>query len=121
MKTLHPKDITAADRPFMAARGNADGTVTLYYPGDAVPALTQTGAPNCPASVTNRQFRLALTHAGLRAAAEAYVTAGSQDLKDWWAYEQDIQRQHPLILAAMAALGVTDAQADAVFSLAQTL
>lgn len=121
MKTLRPHDITASDRTFVAARGNADGTVTLYYAGDTIPSLPQTGAPNCPASVTNRQFRLALTRAGLRAAAEAYVAAGNQDLKDWWLCEPDIQRQHPLILAAMAALGVTDAQADAVFTLAVTL
>lgn len=121
MKTLHTQDITAGDRPFVASRGNADGTVTLYYQGDEVPALTQTASPSCPASVTNRQFRLALNRAGLRAAAEAYVTAGNQDLKDWWEYEADIDRQHPLILAAMAALGVTDVQADSVFTLAQSL
>lgn len=121
MKTLNPQDITAADRPFMAARGNADGTVTLYYQGDTIPPSPSLPTLNCPPSVTNRQFRLALTRVGLRAAAEAYVAAGSQDLKDWWLCEPDIQRQHPLILAAMAALGVTDAQADAVFTLSETL
>lgn len=121
MKTLHPQDITASDRPFVTSRGNQDGTVTLYYPGDLIPPLPQPPDPKCPPEVTNRQFRLALTRAGLRVAAEAYVAAGNQDLKDWWEYEPIMRRDHPLIAAAIMALGKTPADADAVFTLAATL
>ena len=35
LKTL----VTEADRPFFCSRDNGDGTVTLYYPGDVIPAL----------------------------------------------------------------------------------
>jgi len=40
MPITKPADqVTDADRPFVCSRGNADGTVTLYYVGDTVPPL----------------------------------------------------------------------------------
>jgi len=40
MSITKPADqVTDADRPFLCSRGNADGTVTLYYPGDTIPPL----------------------------------------------------------------------------------
>ena len=40
MPITKPADqVTDADRPFVCARGNADGTVTLYYDGDVIPLL----------------------------------------------------------------------------------
>lgn len=114
-------EVTDADRPFICSREGSNGMVTLYYQGDVIPDLPLPPVPTCPLSVTNRQFRLALTRVGLRAAAEAYVAAGNQDLKDWWEYEPIMQRDHPLIAAAITELGKTPADADAVFTLAATL
>jgi len=37
--TLNPADIKPWHRPFVTARGNADGTVTLYYSADEIPEL----------------------------------------------------------------------------------
>lgn len=37
--TKNPKNVNDNDRPFVAARGNADGSVTLYYPGEIAPEL----------------------------------------------------------------------------------
>lgn len=37
--TKRPEQVSDKDRPFVAARGNADGSVTLYYPGEVVPDL----------------------------------------------------------------------------------
>ena len=44
MKTLQADQITDADRPFLMAVGHADGTVSLYYPGDTLPDFSPTPA-----------------------------------------------------------------------------
>ena len=72
-------------------------------------------------SVTPRQFRLALNATGMRANIEAYVAAGSQDMKDTWEFATVIERNSPLIVAGAAELNLTEAQIDDLFTLAATL
>lgn len=72
-------------------------------------------------SVTPRQIRLALNAAGLRATVENAVKAGNQDIKDWWEYALEIERNHPLIVGMAAQLGITEQQLDELFTLAVTL
>lgn len=74
-----------------------------------------------PMSVTPRQIRMALTQAGLRSAVEAAVAAGDQDLKDWWFESNAFERDRPQVLAMAALLGVSDAQLEALWTLADTL
>ena len=71
--------------------------------------------------VTPRQFRLALNATGMRASIEAYVAAGSQDMKDTWEFATVIERSSPLIVAGAAELNLTEAQIDDLFTLAATL
>ena len=72
-------------------------------------------------SITPRQFRLALNATGMRANIEAYVAAGSQDMKDTWEFATTIERNDPIIAAGAAELDLTEAQIDDLFSLAATL
>lgn len=74
-----------------------------------------------PVKVTPRQIRLALSQLGLRSAVEDYVAAADQAVKDSWEYTTEFDRNHPLIAAAAQALNKTDAEIDALFSLAATL
>lgn len=67
-------------------------------------------------SISPRQIRQALTAAGLRSAVESAVAAGDQDLKDWWEYATTFERDHPKVLAMAQALGVNDAQLDALWA-----
>lgn len=81
-------------------------------------------APPAPVPVTvvsPRQIRLALNQMGLRSAVEAYVAAQGQDVQDSWAFTTAFSRTHPLLLGAAAALGKTDADIDALFTLAASL
>lgn len=68
------------------------------------------------APLTPSQIRLALTAAGLRVAVEAAVAAavaaGDSDLDDYWRHSPVFHRCHPLVATMIAALGVTDEQAD---------
>lgn len=92
-----------------------DGAVMRVYTGDDIPA------PEKPAAITPRQIRLALNQLGLRSTVDNAVKLADQDLKDWWEYSLEIDRNHPQVLAMCYQLGITDEQADDLFSLAATL
>jgi hypothetical protein len=77
--------------------------------------------PSIPASVSDLQFRLALNASGLREQAEAYIATASQDVKDWWDRATRIDRDNPMLAAAVTAIGKTPADRDALFTLAATL
>lgn len=72
--------------------------------------------PPVPEILSARQFRLALNHFSMRAQADTFVAAADQDTKDWYEFATQFERHHPRVLAAMQALGITDAQADAVWT-----
>jgi hypothetical protein len=77
--------------------------------------------PGPPASITPRQFRLALNATGLRAAVDAAVAAADQDTRDTYEYATEFRRSDPVLLAMAAALGKTEAEIDALFALGATL
>lgn len=72
-------------------------------------------------SITAFQIRAALNQLNLRSAVEQAVAAGSQDLKDAWAFAPKFNRFNDQVLAMQAALSLTDAQVDEVFDLGATL
>ena len=74
-----------------------------------------------PDEVTDLQFRLALNAEGLRDAAESYVAAAAWDVRDWWDRATHIRRDDARLNAAVKALGKTDADRDALFTLAASL
>ena len=88
------------------------------------PALPMTDVPviqGVPQSVTMRQARLALLAAGLLDMVEAAITAAGPEAAIEWEYAADVQRGAGLVPAMAAALGMTDAQIDALFVTASTL
>lgn len=68
-----------------------------------------------------RQIRQALTATGLRAAVEAGVAAGDQDIKDWYEFATAFERLHPSVIALATALAVSETQLDDLFALAGSL
>lgn len=92
-----------------------DGAVMRVYTGDDLPVEPAVN------SVTPRQIRLALNQTGLRSTVEQAVAGGSQDLKDWWEYALDIERDNALVVGMAAQLGITEQQLDDLFRLAATL
>lgn len=84
--------------------------IDTYVPANPVPDV-----------VSRRQLRKALALLGLSGAVDVYVQAMDPvDRLDWEEATQ-YERQHPMVLAGIAALGITDAQADDIFRLAGTL
>ena len=72
---------------------------------------------NVPQQVSALQARVALSRAGLLTAVEAFMasTAATAETKIFWQYADPIDRNHVLVKAIGAQLGLTDAQIDALF------
>lgn len=73
------------------------------------------------APISPRQIRQALTRAGLRAAVEAAVAAGDQDLKDWYEFSTAFERLNPQVMAMGEALSVSHASLDDLWALGASL
>ena len=73
------------------------------------------------APISPRQIRQALSRVGLRQAVESAITAADQDVKDWWEFATQFERQHPMVAEMGSALGQTEAQLDALWELAGSL
>ena len=78
-----------------------------------------------PQSVTMRQARLALLGAGVLSAVDAAIAAMDEPAKAAaliaWEYSTEVQRSFGLVSQLAPALGLTDAQVDALFIAAAQL
>ena len=78
-----------------------------------------------PAEITMRQARLALLGAGKLAAVDTAIDAMVEPAKSAakieWEYSNTVQRHNGFVAALGPALGLTDAQIDALFLAAQAL
>ncbi len=78
-----------------------------------------------PDAVTMRQARLALLGAGILSSIDAAIDTMPSPQKEAarieWEYSQEVHRDQPLVLALAPALGLTDAQIDALFIAASAL
>lgn len=81
--------------------------------------------PEVPESVSMRQARLALLGAGLLSQVDAAIASLPIPQKEAaaieWEYAQEVQRHNGLVPAMAQALGMTEAQLDALFIQAATL
>lgn len=95
---------------------------TRGYTPEELDAIAEAPKPTASiASISPRQIRQALTRAGLRTSVEAAVSAGDQDLQDWWEFSTTFERLHAQVVAMGAALGQTDEQLDALWVLGASL
>lgn len=86
---------------------------------------TAATAPRAPQSVTMRQARLALLDAGLLATVNAAIAgmagAAGDAARIEWEFSSEVQRDKTLVASMAAALGLSDAQLDALFIAAAAL
>ena len=74
-----------------------------------------------PKQVTMRQARLALLGAGLLDTVETAIAGAGPAAKIEWEYAQEVQRAAGLVPAMATALGMSEAQIDALFIAAAAL
>jgi hypothetical protein len=92
------------------------------YDGEVFTDPTPPAPPFVPYGVTPLQARRALRAAGLLATVNAWVASQpNDDIRDAWEYASIIERHGAIVIAAAAALSLTDAQLDALFTAAALL
>jgi len=74
-----------------------------------------------PTTVSMRQARLALLQIGLLSDVENAIAQGSQADQITWEYATEVNRSDVLVINMSAALGLSEAQLDALFTLAAGL
>jgi hypothetical protein len=108
---------------------NAQGVAVAFGPNDDnyEPSEAYTVEESEPvfvppvAPISPRQIRQALTRAGLRNAVEAAVSAGDQDLKDWYEFSTAFERLNPQVIAMGEALSVSPSSLDDLWALGASL
>ena len=69
-----------------------------------------------PFAVSRAKAKIALVRAGLYGVVNGFVeTSNNDELKIWWGEAQEFERKNPLVVSVGAALGLTEAQLDALF------
>lgn len=75
-----------------------------------------------PQVVTMRQARLALLQSNLLTTVTDAIAAGADEaMKIEWEYATEVKRDWPSLIALATTLGLTSAQLDDLFTLANTL
>lgn len=74
-----------------------------------------------PSVVTMRQARIALNRADLLASVNAAVAVADEETKIAWEFSTEVQRNFPLVQTLAAALNLTEAQLDELFTTAAAL
>jgi hypothetical protein len=120
-------NIVEADAAFAASIGAIDATggkVGDLWDGTQYTTPPPPPAP-VPAEITMRQARLSLLGAGKLAAVDTAINAMVEPAKSAakieWEYSNTVQRHNGFVAALGPALGLTDAQIDALFLAAQAL
>jgi hypothetical protein len=104
----------------------ADGQIAIWASTQWVTqSALPTPAPAVPVSVTQRQARLALNQAGKLSAVDAAIAAlpdpQNTGARIEWEYASTIDRNSALVATLGVALGITDADMDALFVSASAL
>ena len=114
--------LAAADEAVALAPDQACGPGYTYAGGVFTPPPPVVVVP---AAVTMRQARRALLAAGLLSAVETAIDALSEPERSAarieWEYSSEVQRHNGFVAQLAPALGLSDAQLDALFVSAATL
>jgi len=96
---------------------DSDTSYRCYFAGE----IQRPVEPEHIPAVSAWQIRKALNATGKRGQIEAAIKNASIDVQDGWAVAKEFERHHELVVGLTKALGMTDAEVDAVFKLAATL
>ena len=112
--------IPVAEVEYMKAMSRPAGYGFAVSEAGVVELLPPPPAPlqRSPTSVSPAQARLALLGAGLLDQVEAIVAAADVPTQIAWRNASVIERNSPTVAALAAALGLTDAQLDDLFTTA---
>lgn len=105
---FHP-DLVWIEAPVGVAVGYS------YNAGTFAPSAPAAPAVHVPASVSPLQARRALLAAGLLNRVQTAVAGADQETQLAWEFATSVDRGSAVVAALAAALGLSDAQLDALF------
>lgn len=117
-------NVIVADDSWKAPAGHVLLDAVEAQPGDTWNGRGFIRAPQIrpvPREVTPRQIRLALDQMGLLDAVETAVAGAGKSTRIAWEYSTGIERDASLVKQMATAIGKTDADIDALFTLAAGL
>lgn len=97
----------------------ATGQITVDP--DFVPEPVPPPPPRVPAAVAMRQARLALDAIGKLDDVDAAIAQAGRTAQIEWEYAHEVRRDAALVIGIGAALGLTEAEIDALFIAASDL
>lgn len=105
---------------FEPVASNSDGAAYLAWVGAGNTPTPYTPPPTpVPTDITMRQARLVLLGAGLLASVDTAIAAMPEPQKSAahieWEYSNAVQRHNGFVSALGTAIGLTEAQIDALF------
>jgi len=110
-----PPDWLAYRQALRDITNTTTGPLSVVWPREPAPPAK----PVVPPAVTMRQARLALLGAGLLAPISAAIASmpgsAGEAARIEWEFASTVERNNPLILSLTSAMGMTDAQIDALF------
>ena len=118
MITVPLEQLTDEIREGSVSISTKDGLATVYYDGDTIPTM---GVTKPVTIVRLTQFRIALQEMGLLDTINAAVAAADEKTRVWWEYSVDVYSDNPRIAAMAAALGLSQAQVNEAFALAESI
>jgi hypothetical protein len=113
------QDIAPAD--YKALMQAQSAGKRIEWSGAAPVAVVPPVVPVVPSSASPAQARLALLGAGLLSQVEAIVASADAATRIAWDNANVIERNSPTVAALSAALGLTSAQLDALFTAAAAI
>lgn len=114
----------------MYVNRNSGGTITGAFANQQSPGqeYLEDGHPDLvahldppPLSVPLWKLRIGLRRAGLGTAVANYAAQLGPDAQDAWEYTDRVSINSPFVIAACAALGISDAQKAALFRAADAI
>lgn len=116
--------VQEASQPTIPGSWVACGNAGIGWSFDGVTFAAPPSAPFVP-TVSRRQARRALLDAGLLASVESAINGLSEPAKSRaridWEDATEFRRDWPLLVTLASALGLSDAQVDALFAAAALL
>lgn len=77
--------------------------------------------PIVPQKVSRMQAKLALDEAGMLDAVETFMASAPPRVRIYWTEVSELHRNHPVLLEATTALGMTSQQVDELFTAAYAI
>jgi hypothetical protein len=118
---IPPDAVEISETKYQQLRDGQSDILRIDLDLNGIPTLVEKPVVVADLTCSPWQIREALNQLGWRNSVENVISQGDTTLKDLWEFAPSFKRDHPKILEIATSAGKTEADIDAVFTLAVTL